>query len=196
MERIQPDDVTVRPASQRDAEALAAMLRLLSPQSSFLRFLAGLGEPKPALVRALLATGPDRGAVLAVLPGGTVVGHANWVVGATRAGAGGGSAASGVVDVGVVDVGVLVVDGWQRRGLGRALFDAAVTRAAAAGGTELHLDIHPENRRLLATLRRRLPAARRALVDGLVTVDAPLPALVGAVSAAVPSAGCRPGSAS
>lgn len=147
----------MRDAGPDDAAALAGMLRLLSPASAFMRFLVGFGEPKPALVRALLAAGPRRGALLAVLPGGSVVGHACWTV-----------------TDGVVDVGVVVLDGWQRRGLGRALVEAAVTRAAAAGGTTLHLDVHPENRALLATLRSRMPTATRRFADGLVTFDVPL----------------------
>ena len=162
MERIQIDGATLRDAGPPDAAALTDLLRLLSPASAFMRFLVGFGEPKPALVRGLLATGPRRGALLAVLPGGTAVGHACWSV---SAGPDGG---------GVVDVGVLVLDGWQRRGVGRALVEAAVARAADAGGTVLHLDVHPENRALIAALRRRLPTATRRYADGLVTFDVPL----------------------
>ena len=158
MERIQ-NPATVRDAGPADAAVLTDMLRLLSPASAFMRFLVGFGEPKPSLVRALLATGPRRGALLAVLPGGTAVGHACWSV---------------ADDGGTVDVGVVVLDGWQRRGIGRALVEAAVTRAADAGGTSLHLDVHPENRALLATLRSRMPTAARRFADGLVTFDVPL----------------------
>jgi GNAT superfamily N-acetyltransferase len=157
MERIQMAEVSLRDAGPDDAAELTGMLRLLSPTSAFMRFLAGFGEPKPALVRALLAAGPERGALLALLPGGSAVGHACWSV-------------SG----GVVDVGVVVLDGWQRRGIGRALVEAAVTRAGAAGGTALHLDVHPENRALLTTLRTRMPTATRRFLDGLVTFDVPL----------------------
>lgn len=157
MERIQIDGATLRDAGPQDAAELTDLLRLLSPASAFMRFLVGFGEPKPSLVRALLATDPARGALLAVLPGGTAVGHACWSV-----------------RDGVVDVGVLVLDGWQRRGVGRALVEAAVGRAGAAGGTRLHLDVHPENRALLASLRRRMPTATRRFADGLVTFDVPL----------------------
>lgn len=156
MERIQR--TTLRDAGPDDAAELTGMLRLLSPSSAFMRFLAGFGEPKPALVRALLAAGPRRGALLALLPGGTAVGHACW----------------SVTPDGVVDVGVVVLDGWQRRGIGRELVEAAVARAAAAGGTVLHLDVHPENRVLVRTLRDRMPTATRRFVDGLVTFDVPL----------------------
>lgn len=179
MDRIQPDGgVTLRPGTPDDEAGLAAMLRLLSRDAAFMRFLIGFGEPKAWLVRGLLATGSDRGAVLAVLPGGTVVGHACWSVRAEATGEGGRPPATPPGSAGVCDVGVVVLDGWQRRGIGAALVEAAVTHAAAAGGTVLHLDVHPENRRLLASLRRRLPTANRWFADGLVTVEAPLAELL------------------
>ena len=159
--------ILLRPAQEQDAAAFAAMLRLLSPSSAFMRFMAGLGDPSSWLVRTLLASGPDRGAVLAVLTGGPVVGHACWSVGPG----------------GVVDVGVVVLDGWQCRGLGRELFEAALTRSTAVGATTLHLDIHPENRRLVASLRRRLPTADRRFVDGLVSFDVPVRDVLGSADA-------------
>lgn len=166
----EPGSVLLRPAAEQDAPAFAEMLRLLSPASAFMRFLSGLGEPPAGLVRALLASGPHRGAVLAVLAGGAVVGHACWSV---RAG-------------GVVDVGVVVLDGWQRRGLGRDLFEAALTRATTVGASTLHLDIHPENRRLVASLRRRLPTADRRYVDGLVSFDVPIEDVLGPAGRPLP----------
>jgi GNAT superfamily N-acetyltransferase len=149
-----------------DAEALATMLRSLSPAAAFHRFLAGLGEPNPWLLRALLARtarpdGTARGAWLAVDEdriGEFVVGHACWSLDAR----------------GVVDVGIVVGDRWQHRGLGRRLLEAAVLEAALAGGTRLHLDVHPENRSVVRMLRDRLPRAAVTYADGLVQFDAPL----------------------
>ncbi|WP_088317225.1 GNAT family N-acetyltransferase [Kineosporia sp. R_H_3] len=176
MRRTQGDDIVVRTAGPDDAPGLDAMLRLLTPTSAFMRFLVGFGEPKPGLVRALLATGPQRGALLAVLPGGTAVGHACW----------------SVDDAGAVDVGVVVVDGWQRMGVGRRLVGTSLGHARDVGAVTLHLDVHPMNRGLLATLRRRLPTARHALADGLVSIDVRLADLFSAAVSPVSPAVSAP----
>lgn len=158
--------VVVRDGDERDGAALADMLRGLSPTAGFLRFLSGHSAPKPSLVRALLATAPRRGALLAVLPDGRVVGHACWTVDADD----------------VTDVGVVVTDAWQRRGLGRRLVETAVRRSARAGARSMHLDVHPTNRLVVDLLRDRLPGARRAFADGLVTFDVPLALLLDAAA--------------
>lgn len=178
----------LRRGTPEDADALAAMLADLSPASGFHRFLGGLGRPSPALVRALLGTRPDtgsgaaRGSWLAVDRdefGERLVGHACWYVDAA----------------GVCDVGVVVHDGWQRRGLGRRLLEAAVTEAATAGATGVHLDVHPDNRLVLRILRDRLPRAALGFTDGLVTADLPLARVLRAAAAAAPAAGSAAGSA-
>jgi GNAT superfamily N-acetyltransferase len=47
---------------------------------------------------------------------------------------------------GVAEIAVTVVDEFQRRGLGRALFDALVASARASGIEELRFSIQPWNR--------------------------------------------------
>lgn len=156
----------LRPAGPGDEQLLAALLAGLSPASAFHRFMAGLGTPKPALLRALLREGEDRGAWLAVerTPAGTerAIGHACWSVQAD----------------GVADLGVVVADDAQGRGIGGGLFRAAAQAAAGAGARAVHLDVHPENRRVAAILRRRLGAAALAWDQGLLTVDLPMPAVL------------------
>jgi GNAT superfamily N-acetyltransferase len=152
--------VLLRAAGPDDTRLLAGLLAELSPASSFHRFLAGVGVPNPALVRGLLRVEPGRGALLAVA-GGTAQGHACWSVTPDR----------------VADVGVLVADAAQDRGIGTALFLAAVDAARVAGADALHLDVHPENRRLVAALRRRLGKGAFAWGQGLLTVDVPLQAV-------------------
>lgn len=150
----------LRVGGPADAAPLADLLRALSPASGFHRFLSGVGEPRPGLLRALLATDDTRGAWLADA-GGLVVGHAGWSV-----------------DRGTADVGIVVADAWQGFGLGRRLFTAAVLSAAAAGGTRLHLDVHPDNRRVVAMLRARTPHGALHYTDGLVQADLPVAAVL------------------
>jgi GNAT superfamily N-acetyltransferase len=75
-----------------------------------------------------------------------------------------------------VDVGVLVADAAQGHGIGTALFGLAVDAARAAGAAAVHLDVHPENRRLVAALRRRFGGAAFAWEQGLLSVDVPIAA--------------------
>jgi GNAT superfamily N-acetyltransferase len=151
----------IRPAGAADAAALTALLAGLSATSSFHRFLAGLGMPNPALVRGLLRDEPDRGALLAVRrepDGEGVLGHACW----------------SVTPAGSADVGVVVADTVQGRGIGTALFLHAVDAARAVGADAVHLDVHPENRRLVAALRRRFDRSAFGWEHGLVGVDVPV----------------------
>jgi GNAT superfamily N-acetyltransferase len=157
--RTQP---LLRHATPADAQLLAGLLAGLSPASAFHRFMAGLGGAKPALVRALLAGHERRGAWLAVErdASGTerAIGHACW----------------SVDDAGVADLGVVVADAAQGRGIGRALFEAAGMSAAGAGATGVHLDVHPDNRRVVRILRTRLGPRALTWDAGLLTVDTPL----------------------
>jgi ribosomal protein S18 acetylase RimI-like enzyme len=159
MTRTQP---ALRPATPADELLLTELLAGLSPASAFHRFMAGLGRPKPSLVRGLLRTDPRRGAVLALEhdADGTehALGHACWSVDGN----------------GVADLGVVVADRAQGLGLGRALFEAALRSAAEAGATAVHLDVHPDNRRVAGIVRGRLGARALAFDDGLLTLDAPL----------------------
>lgn len=166
--------IVVRPAGAEDGVLLAELLGALSPVSSFHRFMAGLGTPGPAFVRGLLRAEDARGALLAVVGDGAgeaAIGHACW----------------SVTPEGVADVGVLVADEAQGRGIGTALFLVAVEAARDAGADVLHLDVHPENRRLVAALRRRLDGAQVVWENGLLAVDVPvstLPLRSAAVAAA------------
>lgn len=164
MNETQPlPPVVLRPAGPDDAGLLTDLLTGLSPTSSFHRFMAGLGEPKPALVRGLLRAEPRRGALLAVTRGAageSALGHASWSVTPDR----------------VVDVGVLVADCAQGRGIGTALFGVAVDAARAVGADAVHLDVHPDNRRLVAGLRRRFGGAAFGWQQGLLLVDVPIAA--------------------
>jgi GNAT superfamily N-acetyltransferase len=163
--------VQLRSIRPGDDELVAALLTGLSATSAFHRFLGGLGLPNPALVRGLLRSDGAHGALIALPERGDreeALGHACW----------------SVTPDGAVDVGVLVADGWQGHGIGTALFLAAVDAARTAGGSAVHLDVHPENRRLVAALRRRFGREAFAFRDGLITVDAPVAALSLAFAAA------------
>jgi|tagenome__1003787_1003787.scaffolds.fasta_scaffold20434213_2 GNAT superfamily N-acetyltransferase len=153
--------VLLRTAGPDDARLLAQLLAGLSPGSAFHRFLAGLGVPDPALVRGLLRSEIRRGALLALGrdPAEEIaLGHACWSVSPD----------------GVADVGVLVADAAQGRGIGTALFRRGVDAARGAGAATVHLDVHPDNRRLVTALRRRFGGAAFTWEHGLLSVDVPV----------------------
>lgn len=138
------------------------MLAGLSVASSYFRFLTGLGAPSAALVARLLRRDTEHGAWLAMV-GEVPVGHVMWAL-----------------DDDTVELGVVVTDRWQQRGIGRWLVQSALAEAAVAGASRVRLDVHVENHRVIATLRRTLPAALVAREGELLTFRAPLSATVAA----------------
>jgi GNAT superfamily N-acetyltransferase len=146
--------IQVRAARPTDADALTELIAGLSPRSSFLRFLAGIGSPGPRLVAALLCRNAHRGSWVAVADD-RLVGHAMW----------------GPAD-GAAEIGVVVADRWQGHGIGRLLTVATLREARARGHVDVRLSLHPENRDLLRRLARGAPSVGRE--DGMVTVRRPL----------------------
>jgi GNAT superfamily N-acetyltransferase len=144
-----PADVRLRRTCADDTAGLTAMLAGLSPASSFFRFLTGMRRPSDRLVARLLHRDSTHGAWLAVV-GEAPVGHVMWALADDA-----------------VELGAVVTDAWQRRGIGRWLLQAALAEAAVAGAVAVKLDVHLENRPVVAMLRRAMP-------DALVTRDAEL----------------------
>jgi GNAT superfamily N-acetyltransferase len=126
----------LRPISPDDRPLLEEGFRQMSPESRFARFGSGISSLRDAELRYL--TEVDQ------------VSHVAW--GATiddqPAGAGRYILGSGPD----AEVAIAVVDRFQRRGLGRVLFDALVASARAGGIVGIHFSIEPWNRRVLRML--------------------------------------------
>jgi GNAT superfamily N-acetyltransferase len=153
-----PADVRLRRTCADDATGLTTMLTGLSPASSFFRFLTGLGRPSDRLVARLLHRDPTHGGWLALV-GDAPVGHVMWALADD-----------------VVELGAVVTDAWQRRGIGRWLVQAALAEAAVAGAVTTRLDVHLENRAVVAMLRRAMPDALVTREADLLTFRAPMTA--------------------
>jgi GNAT superfamily N-acetyltransferase len=151
-----PARVRLRRTRDDDDARLTAMLTNLSLHSAHFRFLTGLGRPSPRLVALLLRRDATHGGWLAEI-GAAAVGHAMWVL---------------LDDT--VELGVVVTDAWQGHGIGQWLVQSALAEAAVAGAVAVRLDVHPENRRVVAVLGRRLPDAHVARDAGLLTFRAPM----------------------
>jgi GNAT superfamily N-acetyltransferase len=151
----------IRPASTADTGVLGDFFTGLSPQSRYLRFFAPL-TPGPGLLRTL-SGGDGRADVVVAVRRGVVIGHAMAV---DQAGPRGARTA---------DVGVVVADAWQGLGVGSALISALTAGARARGVTALTMDVLPGNRRMLALIAARWPAAPAEHAAGFATFRIPLP---------------------
>ena len=198
--------VRIRPWRAGDERLVAGVAEQISPASLRSRFLAGVPRLPETYLRRLATLPPDAwGAQVALRAdrcAEQLVGWAEFVRytspgpdGGGAGGTGGGAAAgaaSGSADAGSADahsadahsadagseadLAILVLDAWQRRGIGRALVGALVPAAAAAGVRLLHADLDPANnaaRGLLTSVLGRDRLTGR-VVDGLLHYTARL----------------------
>jgi RimJ/RimL family protein N-acetyltransferase len=134
--------LSVRPMRRSDGPALTAAVAGLSGRSRYRRFMA----PKPSLSRREVAILTDvdhhaREALVAVDP------HTGaWVAVARYA--------TFPDDPRTADVAVTVADAWQGRGVGRALLELIVDRAAQEGIAALRATTLAENRPAIRLLHR------------------------------------------
>jgi GNAT superfamily N-acetyltransferase len=150
----------IRPEDRADVHRLFAACSVASIRH---RFRAPLPAFPARHLEELLAGPPERHDALAV-----------------RAGASGelvalGSLAApyGPNDGRTAELGLLVVDAWQRCGLGRALTAALVDRAALRGVSRIVAEVEHGRGRLLTALTRGLTLVRRtADRDGLTGIYA------------------------
>lgn len=126
----------LRPIGPADQNLIIEGLSQMSPQSRFARFGSGISNLSAAELRYLTDVNQ--------------VSHVAWgaIIDDEPAGVG-----RYIVDGAAgAEVAVTVVDRFQRRGLGRALFDALASSARAAGIETFHFSIEPWNRSVLKML--------------------------------------------
>jgi GNAT superfamily N-acetyltransferase len=153
--------IQIRQAGSADDGALRDFLTGLSVRTRYLRFFAGALPTSPAMLGVL--AGDRRGVdALVATQHGAIIGHAMAVDTADPGGAA------------TAEIGVVVADAWQGRGVGSGLTRALAARAGARGVTTLAMDVLAENRRVLAMIASRWPAARHDRSGDSVTVHARL----------------------
>ena len=126
----------IRPIGPADQSLLIEGLRQLSPQSKFARFGSGISSLSASELRYLTDVNQ--------------VSHVAW--GATIDEEPAGVGRYIVDSAAEAEIAITVVDRFQRRGLGRALFDALAASARAAGIESFHFAIEPWNRTVLRML--------------------------------------------
>ncbi len=130
--------IRVRPVGPGDAGAFDAFVRGLSPTACHHRFLLGLRELTPGLLR-LLTQAPAPGQLgLVALVDGNIVGEVRYAQDVRRSG----------------DFAIAVADEWQRCGVGSWLLRDLVRRARVEGLERLIGEVAATNAAMLAFARK------------------------------------------
>ena len=164
--------VRTRIMSPLDVSALHEVFGALSPSSRYLRFHAGASRLTAAMEHALLdLDGVRHRALIAEVrepDRWRPVGIARYV---RAAGAGVGSGiGTGVDGVAEAEVAIEVADDWQGRGIGLLLLRQLSAEACREGIGRLVGSVLPDNRGLMALVRRNFPVAEFGWADGAMTV--------------------------
>lgn len=153
----------IRFGALSDVRALIRMHAACSDETVLRRYLAPLPVLAPRLASRLLA--PPGGFSMVAERAGELAGIISVAP----------DAADGEAPD-AADVGALVVDAWQRQGIGTELLVAAV-REASRTFREIALTTHPANRAVLPTVHAAGLRARVRHHDGLVQIVVPLAGL-------------------
>ncbi|PDP87732.1 GNAT family N-acetyltransferase [Glycomyces fuscus] len=152
-------DLSLRQVGEADAPALVDLHRRCSAETVHSRYLTGMSEPSPRVLRAFCD--PERGLTLAVRPLGeqdpVALGHLMYTL-----------------DPGVGEIAFLVEDAWQRRGVGTALARALTDVAADWGLAEVRAETTLANTGMMRVMGR-MGASVRAQEQGGTYVHARLP---------------------
>lgn len=143
-----------------DRDAVAGLFAACSAQTVRLRFFGGPREFPRAHLDSLLAGPPAAHDAVVAYRGGRehLVGLASFAAGPDA-------------EPGTGELAVLVVDAWQRQGVGTTMIGLLLTRARARGVERVTVNVLSGRRGLLAALGRRLEPVRTSFTaDGLTGV--------------------------
>ncbi len=149
----------VRPWRPGDEHLLLRSVTGISPASLRSRFLAGVPRLPPGYLRHIATAARCEWDAQVALCGDRLVGWAEF----TRI----GSPAE-------ADIAVLVVDRWQRRGVGTALLRSMLPRLSGAGVKILHADVELGNeavRRLMAAVLGEVPGPAGREPEGRLSAE-------------------------
>ncbi len=124
----------VRPVRADDRAAMLDLIKSLSAETFYLRFLHGM-NPEEAAKRLMPGAGQF---ALQATREGNVIGHAIYAV----------------TLPGKAEAAVLVADAYQGKGLGTILLGQLAEAAVAAGISVLEAQVAPENARMIRVLRQ------------------------------------------
>ncbi len=153
--------VSIRVATPLDGEGLRGMFSRSSSETIHRRFHTPFPQvPEWMLALMLSADRTDREFLVAVADG-KVVGHAMYAM------LGGGEA----------EMAIVIEDGWQSRGVGKALLRELAADAGRRGVETFVGSVLPDNRPMLGLIGAMFAGSKRAFDDGALLVRMPLQAL-------------------
>jgi acetyltransferase len=146
-------ELHVRQLVASDRPAVIGAFTNMSQQSRYMRYGAAKSELTPADLDRLTNVDPPRSDAVGAFVGHELVGVAQYA---------GGEEGRGP------ELGIVVVDEWQRRGVGHALADRLIARARALRHPKLHAHVLADNRAGLRFMERI--GFRSATRDGTLVV--------------------------
>ena len=160
--------VWIRLARPEDADAVAAMHERCSEQTLYRRYLTAVGQWRDITLRRL--SGGHRGATLvAMSEDGTIVGLGHVFPDAPSA-------------TRTAEIAVIVEDAYQRRGVGTRLVGHMLDLAERLGFDDVVGTVLAQNTEMLRVLDSTRLVWTRHVEDGVLTLRAPLPTAVSAVT--------------
>ena len=152
--------VMTRPVQPADRTLFYRLWPRLSAETVYRRFHAPVHRLPDETVRRLVTVDHDARVAVVAVVGGEVVGVARYDRLPT--------------EPSTAEFAVLVEDAWQRAGVGRQLLAALTDLAARRGVRTLTATVQPDNRPVLALVRRLLPGSTVTRDDDVLTVTSPL----------------------
>ena len=120
----------MRQLGATDRRALVDVFSRLSEESRYRRFAGSKAALTQADLDRLTDVDPPRSDAVGAFVGAELVGVAQY---------------AGTSEIDTPELGIVVVDDWQRHGVGRALAQRLIARARALGHPKLHANVLADN---------------------------------------------------
>jgi len=153
--------LSIRVATLHDDEGLRGMFSRSSAETIHRRFHTPFPQVPEWMLSLLLDADRTDKEFFVAVANGEIVGHAMYAM------LGGGEA----------EMAIVVEDGWQSKGVGKALLRELAAAAGRRGVETLVGSVLPENRPMLGLIGVMFAGSGRAFDDGALLVRMPLQAL-------------------
>jgi GNAT superfamily N-acetyltransferase len=153
--------VSIRVATPLDGEGLRGMFSRSSAETIHRRFHTPFPQVPEWMLALLLDEDRTDKEFLVAVADGEVVGHAMYAM----------------LGNGEAEMAVVVEDGWQSRGVGKALLRELADDAGRRGVETFVGSVLPDNRPMLGLIGAMFAGSKRAFDDGALLVRMPLQAL-------------------
>jgi GNAT superfamily N-acetyltransferase len=150
--------ISIRVATPPDVDGLRGMFSRSSSETIHRRFHTPFPQVPEWMLNLMLDADRTDKEFLVAVADGKVVGHAMYAM------LGGGEA----------EMAIVVEDGWQSKGVGKALLRELAADAGRRGVETFVGSVLPDNRPMLGLIGTMFAGSRRAFDDGALLVQMPL----------------------